>query len=82
MASGESRKDVLLAQDTGLESQCIVIEEDVMGQATRLSAADQRRNARLERLRELVSISNAILGIDLADTQAARGVVRPRFAGA
>lgn len=59
-------EDVLLAQDTGLESQCIV-EEDVLGQGTGLSAADRRRNARLERLRALVPSANAILGIDLAD---------------
>jgi transposase len=60
--------DVLLAQDTGLVSQCIV-EEDVLGQVTRLSAADRRRNARLERLRALVATENAILGIDLADVK-------------
>jgi transposase len=58
--------DVLLAQDTGLVSQCIV-EEDVVGKGSRLSVADRRRNARLERLRVLVPAGNAILGIDLAD---------------
>lgn len=62
-----SKKDVLLAHDTGLVSQCIEMEEDVVGQGTWLSAADQRRNARLARLRELVPTTNAILAIDLAD---------------
>jgi transposase len=37
-----------------------------------LSRGDRNRNARLARLRELVPLSNAIVGIDLADdTQAA-----------
>lgn len=67
MPSEISKKDVLLAHDTGLVSQCIQIEEDVLGQGTRLSAADRRRNARLARLRELVPVGNAILAIDLAD---------------
>jgi cyanophycinase-like exopeptidase len=36
-----------------------------------LSRGDRNRNARLARLRELVPLSNAIAGIDLADdTQA------------
>src|SRR5262245_56402327 len=60
-------RDVLLAHDTGLESQCIVVEEDVLAERTGLSAADRRRNARLARLRELVPAGNAILAIDLAD---------------
>lgn len=67
MGPETSRENVLLEQATGVESQCIVIEEDVVGQGTRLSATDQRRNARLARLRELVPVNNAILGIDLAD---------------
>jgi|GEM_PF-295228 len=66
MALEMTNGDVLLPQDSGLVSQC-VMEEDVMGQGTRLSAADRRRNARLARLRELVPTGNAILGIDLAD---------------
>jgi transposase len=67
MRSQISKKDVLLTQDLGVVSHCVVIEEDVLAQGTRLSGADRRRNARLERLRELVPASNAILGIDLAD---------------
>src|SRR5262245_10704927 len=65
-AAEMSGGDVLLAQDAGLVSQCVV-EEDVLAEDTRLSAADRRRNARLERLRGLVPAGNAILGIDLAD---------------
>jgi len=62
-------KNVLLAHDAGLASQCIVFEEDVVGKASRLSGADHRRNARLEGLRALVPTGNAILGIDLADVK-------------
>lgn len=61
--------DVLLTKDAGLVSHRIVIEEDVLGQVSRLSASDQRRNERMERRRELVPPRNAILGIDLADTK-------------
>jgi transposase len=67
MPSEISKKDVLLAHDTGLVSQCIQLEEDVLGQGTGLSAADLRRNARLGVLRELVPTTNAVLAIDLAD---------------
>ena len=43
-----------------------------MSNGSGLSRGDRNRNARLARLRELVSLSNAIMGIDLADdTQAA-----------
>ena len=43
-----------------------------MGNGSGLSRGDRNRNARLARLRELVPLSNAIVGIDLADgTQAA-----------
>jgi transposase len=46
--------------------------EDVMGKGSGLSRGDRNRHARLARLRELVPLSNAIVGIDLADgTQAA-----------
>jgi hypothetical protein len=46
--------------------------EDVMSNGSGLSRGDPNRNARLARLRELVPLSNAIVGIDLADdTQAA-----------
>ena len=34
-----------------------------------LSRGDRNRNARLARLRELVPLSNAIVGIDLADSK-------------
>jgi transposase len=67
MASPSLNEDVLLAHDAGLVSQCIQIEEDVLAQGSRLSAADRRRNARLGRLRELVPVGNAVLAIDLAD---------------
>lgn len=43
------------------------IEEDVVAQGNGLSRGDKRRNAKLARLRGLVSADNAILGIDLAD---------------
>ena len=43
-----------------------------MGNGSGLSRGDRYRNARLARLRELVPVSDAIAGIDLADdTQAA-----------
>ena len=43
-----------------------------MGNGNGLSRGDRNRNARLARLRELVSLNHAIVGIDLADdTQAA-----------
>jgi transposase len=61
--------DALLVQDAGLQSHRIQIEEDVLAEGTRLSAADQRRNAELERLRGLVPVGNAVLGIDLADVK-------------
>src|SRR3954470_13155489 len=38
-----------------------------MNNANRVSRGDRNRNARLARLRELVPVSNAIVGIDLAD---------------
>ena len=42
-----------------------------MSKGSGLSRGDRNRNARLARLRELVPLSNAIVGIDLADgTQA------------
>jgi transposase len=42
-------------------------KEDVMVQSNGLSRGDNRRNARLAELRELVPVENAIFGIDLAD---------------
>jgi transposase len=68
MADGrvdEDVKDVLLMSLTGLESQDI--EEDVVIQGSGLSRGDKRRNERMARLRALVAVTNAILGIDLAD---------------
>jgi transposase len=65
---GEEIEDVLLMRLTG-SAQCI--EEDVMSKGSALSRGDKRRNARLARLRELVPVGNAILGIDLADKKQA-----------
>ena len=53
----------------GLISQDI--EEDVVVQGSGLSRGDKRRNGRLARLRELVPVGNAIVGIDLADDKQA-----------
>src|ERR1043165_2132397 len=38
-----------------------------VGNGSGVSRGDRNRNARLGRLRELVPVSNAIVGIDLAD---------------
>ena len=38
-----------------------------MGNGSGVSRGDRNRNARLTRLRALVPVSNAIVGIDLAD---------------
>jgi cyanophycinase-like exopeptidase len=38
-----------------------------MGNASGISRGDRNRNARLARLRALVPLENAIVGIDLAD---------------
>ena len=38
-----------------------------MGNGSGVSRGDRNRNARLDRLRELVPVTNAIVGIDLAD---------------
>jgi hypothetical protein len=43
-------------------------QEDVRGQnASGISRGDRNRNARLARLRALVPLENALVGIDLAD---------------
>jgi transposase len=42
-----------------------------VGNGSGLSRGDRNRNARLARLRELVPLSNAIVGIDLADDRQA-----------
>ncbi len=44
-------------------------KEDVVVKASGLSRGDKSRNARLERLRQLVPVTNAIVGIDLADAK-------------
>jgi len=62
-------KDVLLMSLKGLVSQNN--QEDVVVQGSGLSRGDKRRNGQLARLRELVPVDNAILGIDLADTKQA-----------
>jgi len=62
-------EDVLLLSLTGLVSHNS--EEDVVVQGSDLSRGDKRRNARFARLRELVPVENAILGIDLADVKQA-----------
>jgi hypothetical protein len=61
--------DALLAQDAGVQPKSIQIEEDVVGEGTRLSAADERRNTRMRGLRELVPFDHAILAIDLAEVK-------------
>src|SRR5213592_2319351 len=40
-----------------------------MGNGSGVSRGDRNRNARLERLRVLVPVENAIVGIDLADAK-------------
>jgi len=40
-----------------------------MNNANGVSRGDRNRNARLNRLRELVPVTNAIVGIDLADNK-------------
>ena len=62
-------EDVLLLSLTGLVSHNS--EEDVVVQDSDLSRGDKRRNARFARIRELVPLENAILGIDLADVKQA-----------
>jgi transposase len=62
-------EDVLLLSLKGLVSQNS--EEDVVVQGSGLSRGDKRRNAKLVRMRELVPVENAILGIDLADVKQA-----------
>jgi hypothetical protein len=44
-----------------------------MGNASGVSRGDRNRNARLSRLRALVPLENAIVGLDLARQQAGRG---------
>ncbi|MCH9766590.1 MAG: IS110 family transposase [Actinomycetia bacterium] len=60
-------RDVPLLSLEGLVSQDN--EEDVVVNDNALSRGDRRRNARLSRLRELVAVGHAVLGIDLADAK-------------
>lgn len=62
---GAGDEDVLLLSLKGLVSQNS--EEDVVVQGSGLSRGDKRRNERLARLRALVPVDHAIVGIDLAD---------------
>jgi transposase len=66
---GDAGKDVLLMSLKGLVSRDS--QEDVVVQGKGLSRGDKRRNAKLARLRALVPVDHAILGIDLADTKQA-----------
>jgi transposase len=65
----EEDSDALLMSLSG--SSPNDIEEDVVVQGSGLSRGDKRRNAKLARMRELVPVENAILGIDLADVKQA-----------
>jgi len=40
-----------------------------MGNGNGVSRGDRNRNAKLSRLRELVPVTNAVVGIDLADNK-------------
>ena len=53
-----------------------------MGNGSGVSRGDRNRNARLARLRALVPVTNAIVGIDLADTEADGRGHRSRLEGA
>ena len=44
-------------------------KEDVVNKASQISRGDKSRNTRLGRLRELVPVTSAIVGIDLADAK-------------
>jgi hypothetical protein len=54
-----------------------------MGNGSGVSRGDRNRNARLARLRVLVPVTNAIVGIDLADNKqmVVVSVSYPRFHG-
>lgn len=69
--AGESSadEDVLLLLLTGLVSQ--QQKEDVVVHSNGLSRGDKRRNSRLARMRESVPVTNALLGIDLAEAKQA-----------
>src|SRR5580700_10417299 len=70
MRVGAGCEDVLLMRLSG--SIPSASRRTSVGNGSGLSRGDRNRNAGLARLRELVPLSNAIVGIDLADdTQAA-----------
>ncbi len=52
-----------------------------MANGSGVSRGDRNRNARLARLRVLVPLENAIVGIDLAGSKRMVVVNRPRFEG-
>ena len=58
-----------------------------MGNGSGVSRGDRNRNARLERLRRLVPVTNAIAGIDLAGSKrggrsgAGPGILARRWTG-
>jgi hypothetical protein len=70
MRVGAGCEDVLLMRLSGSDPSAS--RRTSVGNGSGLSRGDRNRNARLARLRELVPLGNAIMGIDLADdTQAA-----------
>src|SRR5690242_4614094 len=70
MRVGAGCEDVLLMRLSGSDPSAS--RRTSVSKGGGLSRGDRNRNARLARLRELVPLSNAIVGIDLADdTQAA-----------
>jgi transposase len=70
MRAGAGCEDVLLLGLSGSDPSAS--RRTSVSDRSGLSRGDRNRNARLARLRELVPLSNAIVGIDLADdTQAA-----------
>ena len=63
-----SVRDVGTSPDA-LRAWCPTRQEDVMGNGSGVSRGDRNSNGRLERLRALVPVDNAIVGIDLADAK-------------
>src|SRR6185437_13178683 len=79
MRVGAGCGDVLLMRLSGSDPSAS--RRTSVGNGSGLSRGDRNRNARLARLRELVPLSNAIVGIDLADDTQAAVVTRSRFPG-
>src|SRR6516225_839737 len=69
MRVGAGCEDVLLMRLSGSDPSAS--RRTSMSNGSGLSRGDRNRNARLARLRELVPLGNAILGIDLADDKQA-----------